>query len=124
MGNILVGKEWLMKQKNLFSVNLRYAYLGGNWTHPIDKAASLNAREIIEDYTRPFSIQNPPSHVMSFTLSYRVNSKKVSSLWSLQVLNTLGAKEYLGYQYNFRNHTIEENTDVIVLPNLSYRIEF
>ena len=124
IGNFLVGKEWLFKDKNLFSANVRYTYLGGNWTHPIDETASLATKEIIEDFSNAFTIQNPGSHIVSFTLSYRVNRKKYSSLWSLQVLNVSGAKEYLGYQYNFREGIIEENTDVIVLPNLSYKIEF
>lgn len=124
IGNFLIGKEWLMRKKNLFSANLRYTYLGGTWTHPVDESASLAAKEIVEDYSGAFSIQNPTSHVVSFTLTYRVNGKKTSSLWSLQMLNVSGAKEYLGYQYNFRDHSIDKNTDVIVLPNLSYRIEF
>ncbi|MEN0051023.1 MAG: TonB-dependent receptor [Bacteroidota bacterium] len=124
VGNFTIGKEWLLKKKNLLSTNLRYTYLGGNWTHPIDEATSLKAKEIIEDYSEAFTIQNPTSHVVSFTITYRVNREKISSLWSLQMLNLTGAKEYLGYQYNFRNNSIEENTDTIVLPNLSYRLEF
>lgn len=124
IGNVTVGKEWLIKDKHLFSVNLRYTYLGGNWTHPIDRASSIRAKEVIEDYSKAYSIQNPSSNVVSATLSYRSNGKKISSLWTLQLINALGAKEYLGHQYNFRDNTIEENTDTVVLVNLSYKIEF
>src|SRR5690606_22667590 len=123
IGNFLIGKEWLIKSRNLFSANIKYTYLGGSRTHPIDEATSLQTKEIVEDYTRAFSVQNPAAHVVSFTTTYRINSKKVSHLISLQILNVSGAKEYYGLQYNFRHHTIDTNTDVIVLPNLSYRIE-
>lgn len=124
IGNFLIGKEWLIKNKNLFSANVKYTYLGGSRTHPIDEVESLQTKEIVEDFNQAFSVQNPTAHVVSFTTTYRINSKKISHLISLQILNILGAKEYYGYQYNFRRNTIDANTDVIVLPNLSYRIEF
>lgn len=124
IGNFLVGKEWLVKKKNLFTANVKYTYLGGSRTHPIEEAASLQAKEIVEDYTKAFSVQNPISHVVSFTTTYRINTKKASHLISLQVLNISGAKEYYGHQYNFRNHSIDPNTDQIILPNISYRFEF
>ena len=124
IGNFLIGKEWLVKKKNLFTANIKYNYLGGARTHPIDEAASLQSMEIVEDYTKAYSMQNPTAHVVSFTTTYRINSKKVSHLISLQVLNFSGAKEYYGHQYNFRDHSIDPNTDVIILPNLSYRFEF
>lgn len=124
IGNFLIGKEWLIKKKNLFTMNVKYTYLGGSRTHPVDEAVSLQTKEIVEDYSQAFSVQNPTAHVVSFTTTYRLNSKKVSHLISLQLLNISGAKEYYGYQYNFRNHSIDPSTDVIVLPNFSYRIEF
>jgi hypothetical protein len=124
IGNFLIGKEWLFKEKNLFTANVKYTYLGGSRTHPVDEELSLQTKEIVEDYSQAFSVQNPTAHIVSFTTTYRINSKKVSHLISLQMLNVSGAKEYLGYQYNFRNHTIDPNTDVIVMPNLSYRLDF
>lgn len=124
ISNILFGKEWLWKEKNLFNLSLKYTYLGGNRTHPVNESASLAAQEIIDDLSDPYGIRNPQSHVASLTLTYRVNRKKYASHWSLQVLNFLGAKEYLGYQYNFREQSISPNTDAIVVPNLSYKISF
>lgn len=119
-GFTLFAKE----NPNLFSANVKYTYLGGSRTHPIDEDASLQAQEIVEDYTQAFSIQNPTAHVVSVTTTYRINAERVSHLISLQVLNVSGAREYYGYQYNFRNQTIDPNTDQIILPNISYRIEF
>lgn len=124
IGNFLIGKEWKIKDKNLLTANIKYTYLGGDWTHPLDEAASLEAKEAIDDYAKAYTVQNPTSHLVSFTATYRVNKKKHSSLWSFQLLNLAGAKEYYGYHYNFVDHTIDPFTDVIILPNLSYKIEF
>ncbi|MEM8887655.1 MAG: hypothetical protein AAGD28_06680 [Bacteroidota bacterium] len=124
ISNVLFGKEWSLKKNRLFNVSMRYTYLGGDLIHPINESASLAAREIIEDFSSPFSQRNPDSHITSLTFTYRTNKKKHSNHWSLQLLNVLGGKEYNGYQYNFRNNSIEANTDRIVVPNLSYKIEF
>ncbi len=124
IANFLIGREWLLKEKNLFSANLKYTFLGGNRMHPIDKSLSLASREIIEDFSAPYSVKNPNSHVVSLTFSYRINRKKSTRLWSLQIINALAAKEQLGYQYNFNEHRLDRNTDEIILPNLSYKIEF
>jgi hypothetical protein len=124
IGNFLIGKEWKIKDKNMFTANIRYTYLGGECTHPVDETASLIAKEAIDDYSKAYTIQNPTSHIVSFTATYRVNKKKYSSLWSLQILNLAGAKEYYGSHYNFKDHTIDPFTDVIILPNISYKIEF
>lgn len=124
ISNILIGKEWMIRNKNLFNVSVKYTYLGGNRMHPVNEAASLSARSIVEDLSNPYGIKNPDAHVASLTLSYRINHKKYSSHWSIQILNALAAKEYFGYQYNFREHRIDLNTDAIVVPNISYKIEF
>lgn len=124
VGNLLLGKEWTVKEQNLLNVSLKYTYLGGDRDFPVNEAASLAAKDIILDTSNSYSVRNPQSNILSMTLTYRINKENISSHWSLQVLNVLGAQEALGSQYNFRNHTIDPNTDVIVVPNLSYEIHF
>lgn len=124
ISNLLLGKEWMVKDKNIFSASIKYTYLGGSLIHPVDEAASLEAKEAIDDLSSPYSERTPDSNIASLTLTYRVNRVNYSSHWSLQLLNMLGAKEYLGYQYNFREHSVDYNDDTIFVPNFSYRIDF
>ncbi|HAA11946.1 MAG TPA: prevent-host-death protein [Cytophagales bacterium] len=124
IANVVAGKEWTIKENNLLGANIKYTYMGGSRMHPLDNVASLDAETAIDDLTQPYGERTPDSHIASFTLTYRINKPRYSSHFSLQVLNTLAADEYLGYQYNFRNHTMDFITDAIVLPNLTYKIEF
>lgn len=124
LSNVLFGKEWFINQKSFLNASFKYTYLGGGRTHPVDIEASLAQKEIVEDFSDPYGIKDPDSHVLSLTLTYRINKARHSSHWTFQVINLLGAKEYLGYQYNFLDHSIERNTDAVFLPNLSYKIEF
>lgn len=124
VANFLIGKEWTIKQKNMLSASLRFTSFGGDRIHPVDVAASLSRQDIVEDYSRAFEDQKPDSHLLHLTLSYRINKKKHSSLWSLQLLNALGAQDFYGYRYNFKEHTIDPDEETVVIPNLSYKIMF
>ncbi len=124
LANLLLGKEWTVRKKNLFSASIKYTYMAGDYKIDVDEEASLAAKDIILNSEHPYESKNPDSHIMSITFTYRVNKKKHSNHWSLQILNALGAKEHEGFVYNFRDHEIEKLTDTIVVPNLSYKLEF
>lgn len=124
IANLLVGKEWTVKKKNLFNASVRFTYAKGDRLHPTDFEASLAAKDIVEDLSRPFESQKPDSPIMHLTFTYRINKKNHASLWSLQLLNVLGTPENYGHRYNFRKNTIDVDESVVAIPNLSYKFEF
>ncbi len=62
--------------------------------------------------------------VFSFGVSFLRNKAKYSSAWAVQVVNILGTKEFVQDYYNIRTNTIEQKYDGIIVPNISYKIEF
>ena len=126
VGNVLVGKEWTVgrKKQNLFNISGKFTYQGGDRIHPVDIDASLAAKDIVEDMSNPFGAQKPDNYLLHITLTYRKNKKKHSSLWSLQLLNVLGDKENYGFRYNYIENTIDPDEETVVIPNLSYKLEF
>ena len=44
--------------------------------------------------------------------------------FALKILNATQQEDFNGHHYNYINHTIDKNADVIFIPNLSYKIEF
>jgi membrane protease YdiL (CAAX protease family) len=125
--NIMAGKEWQVRQNNIFSANLRINYLGGNRIEPIDMEASLQQQDVVYGETNDsvaFSEKHDDLPVVSLTLSYRKNKAKYSSVWSLQILNVTGSKEYSKDFYNLKTLTVDAQYDALLIPNLSYRIEF
>ncbi|NNF33500.1 MAG: CPBP family intramembrane metalloprotease [Saprospiraceae bacterium] len=125
--NIIAGKEWRVRSNNIFSVNARMNYLGGNRIEPVDLASSLGKKDVVYAETegnRAFRDQHEALPVVSLTISYRKNMPNYSSVWSLQILNVTGAEEYSRDFYNLDTGTIDIQSDGIVIPNLSYRIEF
>jgi hypothetical protein len=127
--NALVGKEWSvgMSKNNIISANLRLNYLGGNRAEAIDIAASDAARDVVygeTDGNVSFENKYDDMPVFSFTFSYRKNKPKHSSVWSLQILNLTATKEYNADYYNLKTNQVVTSYDGIILPNISYRIEF
>ncbi|MFY0650846.1 MAG: TonB-dependent receptor [Cyclobacteriaceae bacterium] len=127
--NAVAGWEWQVgrNDNNTLSVNMRLNYLGGNRAEVIDRAASIDKQKVVlgeTDGQLAFTQRHKDTPICSFTLSYRKNKPKSSSVWSLQVLNSNNAQEFDGYSFN--NETQKVNTDYvgIMIPNLSYKIEF
>ncbi len=124
--NFLIGKEWQMgrNKQNTLSINTRFSYQGGNRYSPVNEAASIAAKDVIYDETQAFSLQRDPSVNVHFTAIYRINKKNRSSEIALKILNLTGQTDFRGHLYNFIDNTVDEELPRLVIPNLSYKIEF
>ena len=124
--NLLFGKEWVLgaSDNKILGVNGRLNILGGQRMTPVDEEMTREYRDIKYDYARPFEDQKPTVYHLNMSVTYRINKKNHSSIWALQVLNLLGDKENYGYRYNYRADKIEKDALVVIVPSISYKIEF
>lgn len=124
VANLLAGKEWIVGKNNILGLNGKISYLGGDRISPVDMPLSLSEKDVYYDESDAFSKQKPAIVYMDFTIHYRINRPRYSSVIALQVINALGAKEFYGYRYNYRNHSIDKEQEMTMIPNISYKIEF
>jgi len=122
--NFLFGKEWFVGRNNMLGVNGRYNFFGGERITPVLEQASIDDKRIRYDYEHVFEDQKPVVHHFNITITYRKNKEKYSSVWALQVLNLLGSKDYYSPDYNLKTNSIEENAVRVIVPIISYKIEF
>lgn len=124
--NVLFGKEWTLgaAKNRILGINGRLNVLGGQRITPVDEELSYKYGQIIYDYSRAFEDQKPLVYHLNASINYRINKRKHSSIWSIQVMNLLGSEEYYGYRYNYRTDAIEEDAVTVVVPSISYKIEF
>ena len=124
--NVLYGKEWTVgKQKNkILGINARVNFFGGKRVTPVDAYQSALAEDVILDYSQLFKEKEPSKVHVSATINYRINKKRHSSVWSLQMVNMLLAKENYGLYYNYKSQQVERFEFAVPVPNLSYKIEF
>lgn len=126
--NGLIGKEWMLgrNKQNILSVNLKMTLQGGERYAPIDVEATMAHpdKEVQYDETRAYSIQRSPMLIGNYTVSYRINKRRVSHEFAIKGINFTGAKEYIQHLYNIKTEKIEASEQKTGLTNISYKIEF
>ncbi|WP_141638860.1 hypothetical protein [Anaerophaga thermohalophila] len=124
VANLLGGKEWDIRSKNLLGVNFKVTFMGPFWYQPVDSEATRIAGEIVYDESAPFTDRHSNIETITdFTLTYRINAKRSSSIFALQVKNLAG-RQYQGKRYNLKTEEIENEFFYSALPFVSYKIEF
>ena len=126
--NCLSGKEWMLGQdkQNILGINLKMTMQGGDRYSPVDRVATLDDPDKVvqHDETKAFTKQFSPMFIVNYTISYKINKKKVSHEFALKGLNATGCKEYYGHEYNFKTGEIKPLRSATALPNISYKLEF
>ncbi|MEQ8523901.1 carboxypeptidase-like regulatory domain-containing protein [Gracilimonas sp.] len=124
---LLGGREWEFRDPDrirYFSINARLNMMGGKRISPVDEARTFNEREVFYDETRAYINQEPNILYGDLTLEYRKNLRNIAKVWSLQIINLTGYQEFYGYVFNLKRDRIEEDREMVLVPNLSYKIEF
>ena len=124
--NALGGKEWKLgkNKQNILNVNLKLSFQGGDRYSPIDEAASAIEQDAVYDESRAYEKQLSPAFISNFTVSYKLNKKKLAHEFALKILNATGYKEFGGHFYNYKKQKVEAYRDAVVMPGISYKIEF
>lgn len=127
----LGGKEWMMgkKKQNLLNASVKFSYQGGLRYSPIDEEATIenyknNDPEVVYDESRPFTERFDPVFSMDFTLSYKINCKKVSHEMAVKMVNVCQTKVPFKHVYNYKHNKMEYYEVGLSAPNICYRINF
>ena len=124
----LGGKEFVFdkkqKETKVLSVNGRISLMGGHRIVPVNEELSYQEEAVYYDWSNPYVEQNPADFFLDLTISYRINKKKHSSIWTLQVKNLTGTPSNYMYQYNIKENKVENTSQTIMVPVISYKIEF
>lgn len=123
--NALFGKEfYFANNRKVLDVNARVSVTGGERYSPILESQSVAAKRVIFDESRAFSEQFRTLTYADLTVNYRINHRKSSSVFSFQMKNVLGAPIYIDHNYNYQTGQIELSKATLIIPNISYKIEF
>ena len=127
IGNFLLCREFIVKRKEnklkLFNVSFKFSYAGGQYYTPVDLNASIQSgSEVISDAA--FSEKAEDIFQMNFSASYRIERKKTSQVIKIDILNATNNQANLYPYYNSEKQIIEYGTQLAMIPNISYYIEF
>jgi hypothetical protein len=122
--NLLGGKEWTIRKKNILGVNLKTSFTGGEYYVPIDLQQSIIEHREVPDDAAAYTMKLPDFLYVDLTLTYRTNHKKYSGIWAIQIKNLLNQAPVVGYVYNDYTQSIEPVKSMGLIPFISYKIEF
>ncbi len=130
--NLLAGKEFNIKlrkkkpekRKKTFIINLKTTRSGGQRYTPIDEAASLLQQRNVYIDNLAFSKKFPDYWRTDLKLGYKMNGKRVTVEWSLEITNIFNQKNV--YNQTFNRKTGESyftyQLGRVIIPQ--YRITF
>ncbi len=125
--NILAGKEIRVGKygkNNLLGFNARITIIGGERDTPIDEAQSKIEQETVYDWSKAYNMRQPAFFNVDFTMTFRKNKPKYSSVWALQIKNLLFNAQKAEYYFSRYYQEVKQSTGTGLVPFLSYKIEF
>lgn len=127
VANLIGGKEFNVgntaKHKVLF-VNAKLAVTGGKRYSPINLEESINAGTEVIDEINPFSKKGDDIFRTDFSIGLRRNRKRTTTELKLDIQNVLNNQTVVAEYYSDETKSIQQNTQLGLLPTISYKISF
>jgi hypothetical protein len=123
--NLLAGKEFKVGRKNnSFNIDWKLTLAGGRQVTPIDFARSQQAGEAVYIDNEAFSQQLSNYFRTDIKVSYRMNRKKTTHEFSLDLQNFTNNQNMFMQRYNARTNQIATEYQIGFFPIPQYRILF
>jgi hypothetical protein len=125
VANALVGREFAFNNnRRVLGINTRFNVVGGERISPVLEEKSKERELVFFDEAQAFKNQLPSTIYADLSVTYRLNRSRHSRTLALQVKNLLGEETAEGYNYNYKTQSVTLDKSVVVIPSISYTIEF
>ncbi|MDI9342180.1 MAG: TonB-dependent receptor [Sediminibacterium sp.] len=122
--NLLGGKEFKIKEKHTLSLDFKCTYAGGKRYTPVDLNASKLAGKEVRDPALTFARQYPPYFRLDVKPTYRLNTKRLTHEWSVDIQNITSHNNVFQQAYDLKNQTIKTDYQLKLFIIPQYRILF
>lgn len=123
--NGLFGKEWMIGSKDrVLSLDLKSTYAGGQYITPIDLDASILANEAVYQDDRRHSVKNPAYFRTDLKINFKINTKKLTHEWALDIQNLFNTQNMFRQTYNPITQQIVNSYQLGIFPIPQYRVTF
>lgn len=123
--NALLAKEWKVTKNAVFNVGGKLTTAGARRYSPMDTAQSIKKREYIEQD----SLKNTERFGSAYfrfdlRLSYKINAKKVTHEFAIDIVNLTNRKNILKYSYINDPPYYKQEYQLGFLPLFYYKLDF
>ncbi len=124
--NFLGGYEFKVDKRgnNLVNINGKCTFAGGRYFTPIDLALSEAYGEFYPDYTKAYTQRYPDYFILDLKVGFKMNGKKITQEWALDVQNVTNQKNILTEDYNPATRSVVNDYQLAIFPMILYKIQF
>jgi hypothetical protein len=123
--NGLFAKEITFKNKSVLNFGGKVTLAGARRFSPMDADKSIEAREYVEDQAQKNTLRfDKPYTRFDVRVSYKINAKKVSHEFALDLINVTNNKNILKYSFNVATATAQQDYQLGFLPLFYYKLDF
>jgi hypothetical protein len=123
IANALGGYEWTVGKQNIFSIDVRVMWSGGERKLPLDYEASEIAERAVYDIENAYKEQFDDYFKADIKLSYKINKKNTHTL-SIDIMNVTNRHNHYLAFYNKDLNDYEEVSQLGLLPTFLWRWNF
>ena len=122
--NLLGGYELILGKNSSLSIDLKGVYAGGKRYIPIDIDKSIASNTTEYDWSRAYVDRYDDYFRTDLRLSFKLNGKKISQEWAIDLQNLTNNKNIYSESYNPRTQSISTDYQTGFFPMFLYRIRF
>jgi hypothetical protein len=122
--NLVGGKEFRIRGKNILGLNGRFICSGGRRYTPVDEDKLGGDSWFVYDFKKAYAEQFPAYLRLDLGVSYKINKPRVSHEFSLDIQNVTARNNMAGMYYHSESEELITYTLMGILPVVNYRIHF
>lgn len=123
--NGLFAKEITFKDKSVLNFGGKITMAGARRFSPMDTAATVATREYVElDAQKNTQRFGNPYFRCDFRISYKINGKKMSHEFALDLVNIFNNQNILKYSYSDASKSAKIDYQLGFLPLFYYKLDF
>lgn len=125
--NALFAKEITFKNESALSFGGKVTLVGGRWYGPVDEEATFQQLEIIYQDDEVNTIQFEDYFRADAKINYRINAKKVSHEFAIDLVNIFDTKNILTLNFapeHPSGDAIQKQYQLGFLPIFYYKVDF
>ena len=122
--NALAGKEFKIKEKHIFALDVKFTYAGGKRYVPIDLTSSIIANNEIRNDLLAYQPQYDPYVRLDVKPSYKINTKRFTHEISVDIQNVTKHNNIFQQQYDMNTQKIKTDYQLKFFVIPQYRLTF
>jgi len=124
--NLLGGYEFKVGKNgnNLININGKCTFAGGRYYTPVDLALSEQYGEFFPDVTKAYTQRYPDYFVLDMKAGFKINGKRITQEWALEVENVTNQKNILTEDFNPSTKSVINDYQLGIFPMIMYKIQF